>query len=117
LTAFPTYKYWIGAFLLALYTFVATPVQLWHHHANAHAANQISSIENSQQDIFSQGNGSQQDADCPVCSHKYAAYTDVAIVSFESTIHIAGAKNGLYQLPAVTAPSFPLPNKGPPVVS
>jgi hypothetical protein len=117
LIAFSTYKHWIGAVLLALYTFVATPVQLWHHHAIAHVAQQISITEKSQQDILIQDHGAQQEANCPVCSHKYAAYTDVAIVAFESVIDIAGAKNGLYQLPAVTALSFPLPNKGPPAVS
>jgi hypothetical protein len=117
LTAFRTYKSLIGAVLLALYAFVATPVPVWHHHAIAHATKQTGSTENSRQDILTQGDGSQQDANCPVCSHKYATYTNVAIIAFESAITISGAKNGSYQLPAVAALSFPLPNKGPPAVS
>jgi hypothetical protein len=110
--AFPTYKYYIGAILLALYVFVATPVQVWHHHNAAHAAKQ-----NSAHDILTQADGNQQDANCPVCSHKYSGYNDVAIVAFELSITITPVKNGLYQLSAVAAPAFSLPNKGPPSIS
>ncbi|THU40250.1 hypothetical protein FAM09_10300 [Niastella caeni] len=116
MTAIRTYKYFIGAVLLALYTFVATPVQLWHHHKIVHAARQTNH-PGSNHDLLTQGNESAQDANCSVCSHKYAAYNDHSIAAFEKTIQVTGTKNGYYQLPAVAAPSFPLPNKGPPSIS
>jgi hypothetical protein len=114
LTVFRTYKVVLGAFLLALYAFVATPVQYWHHHKTVHAA-KPDLAKNSQQHLFFQdGDGSQQDANCPVCSHKYSTYSEISIIAFEPCIQVTGAQYGCYQLPSVTAPSFPLPNKGPP---
>src|ERR1044072_4754755 len=81
LTVLKTYKVLLGAFLLALYAFVATPVQYWHHH-KIHAAKQTHH-QNSQYDLLLQDDGSQQDANCPVCSHKYSTYSEIAIIAFE----------------------------------
>jgi hypothetical protein len=115
LTAFRTYRFLSGVFLLALYAFVATPVQYWHHHKIVHAAKQ-NYPKSSLQDHFFQVDGSQQDTGCQVCSHKYSTYSEISIVAFEACNHIAGTAHGYYQLPTVTAPSFPLPNKGPPAI-
>ncbi|OQP62211.1 hypothetical protein A4R26_18215 [Niastella populi] len=112
---FSTYKNLLGAFLLALYAFVATPVQYWHHHKTIHGAKKTHAADSQQQLLF-QDDGSQQDANCPVCSHKYATYSEIAITASNLGHHVTGPQLGYYQLPAVTAPSFPLPNKGPPVV-
>ncbi len=115
LNPFRTYKYLSGAFLLALYAFLATPVQYWHHHKTIYVAKQTHASDSQQHFLF-QGDGPQQDANCQVCSHKYSAYSEIAILAFNPGHHVTGAQFGYYQLPAVTAPSFPLPNKGPPVV-
>jgi hypothetical protein len=115
LKAFRPYKFLLGAFLLALYTFVATPVQYWHHHKVVHGAKQTHS-KSSQQHLLFQNDGSQQDANCPVCSHKYASYSEISIIAFELCNDVTAAQHGYYQLSSVTAPSFPLPNKGPPVL-
>jgi hypothetical protein len=114
LTVFRTYKVLLGAFLLALYTFVATPVQYWHHHT-IHAAKQ-KRAHNSQYALLLQDDGSQQDANCLVCTHKYSSYSELSIIAFEPFDHVAVMPVGSYLLSAVTAPSFSLPNKGPPVI-
>jgi len=113
LTGLRTYKVLLGAFLLALYAFIATPVQFWHHHQVAHAASQT---HNSQHDILLQDDGSLPDANCPVCSHKYSSYSEIPIIAFEPCHHVAAAQYGGYQLLVVTAFSFSLPNKGPPAI-
>jgi hypothetical protein len=110
-----TYKFLLGAFLLALYTFVATPVQYWHHHKVVHAAKQTD-LKSSHQDLLFQNDGSQQDVNCPVCSHKYSSYSEISIVAFELCNDVTEAQPGYYQLPSVTAPSYSLPNKGPPAL-
>lgn len=110
LTVLRTYKVLSGVFLLALYAFVATPVQYWHHHT-IHAAKQT---QNSQHDQLLQNDGSQQDANCPVCSHKYSSYSEIPIIAFEPCYHIAVAQPCSYLLANITSPSFLLPNKGPP---
>jgi hypothetical protein len=112
LTVLRTYKVLFGAFLLALYAFVATPVQYWHHHA-IHASKQ-KQTQNSQHDPLLQNGGSQQDANCPVCSHKYSSYSEIEIISFEPCYSAAIALPGSFIVSTITAPSFLLPNKGPP---
>lgn len=112
LTVLRTYKVLLGVFLLALYAFVATPVQYWHHHT-IHAAKQ-SQHKNSQQPQLLQDDGSQQDANCPVCSHKYSSYSEIEIIAFEPCNNMPVTQLASYLLTAVTAPSFFLPNKGPP---
>ena len=95
---------------------MATPVQYWHHHKTIHATARQTHASDSQQQLLFQDNGSQQEANCSVCSHKYSTYSEIAIQAFSLSHHVTGAQFGYYQLPVVTAPSFPLPNKGPPVV-
>ncbi|HEY8897104.1 MAG TPA: hypothetical protein VIM79_19910 [Niastella sp.] len=112
MTVLRTYKVLSGVFLLALYAFVATPVQYWHHHT-IHAAIQ-KETQNSRHDQLLQNNGSQQDANCLVCSHKYSSYSEISIIAFEPCAHIAEDQLDPYLVSAVTPPSFLFFNKGPP---
>jgi hypothetical protein len=109
LTAFRKYKPFIAATLLALYAFVATPVQWWHHH-NTTAAN-------SKQAVVAKATSSGSDSGCQICSHKYAAYYDDALIPFVSSILIPTAKNDYYRLLLIVTPSYSLLNKGPPALS
>jgi hypothetical protein len=112
LTVFRTYKVLSGAFLLALYAFAATPVQYWHHHT-IHAAKQ-KHLQYSQYSLLLQDDGPQQDANCSVCTHKYSSYSEISVIALEPFNHVAVMPFGSYRLSVVTAPSFSLPNKGPP---
>jgi hypothetical protein len=103
----------LGAFLLALYAFVATPVQYWHHHAFENVAKQ-KRTPGSQYDQLLQDDGSQQDANCPVCSHKYSSYSEISIIAFEPCTHIVATQFNSYLPATITASSFLFFNKGPP---
>ena len=103
-----TYKVLLGAFFLALYAFVTTPVQYWHHHSAKQKHNQ------SQYDRLLQNDNSQQDANCPVCSHKYSSYSEITIIAFELCKNVAVVQFDFYLPSTITAPSFLFFNKGPP---
>jgi hypothetical protein len=117
LAALRTYKYILAAFLLAVYGFIAAPVQLWHQHHYISNATQGTVSSATKSDTVSQSAHSSPEANCPVCSHKYSTYIDDAIIPFEASLIVHTAKNGVYSLPFVSACSFLLPNKGPPVLS
>jgi hypothetical protein len=113
LTALPKYRHFIAATLLAIYAFVATPVQWWHHHNTT----DTTSSRNAQQAIIAKATGSTTESGCQICSHQYSTYTNDALVPFVSSLLITAAKNGYYRLPVISTRSFSLYNKGPPSLS
>jgi hypothetical protein len=115
-TAIGTYKHFIAAILLALYAFVSTPVQLWHHH-DISESTQASTSDSEKHDTISKASDSNSESSCQICSHKYSTYNDDALFPVESSLIITAAKNGHYCLPVISTPSFLLPNKGPPALS
>jgi hypothetical protein len=117
LTAPITYRHILAAFLLAVYSFIATPVQLWHHHKHISKATQETVSLGTKGDLVSQGSGLSSEANCLVCAHKYSTYIDNAIFPFETSLTLPVVKNGYYSLPLVSISSFHLPNKGPPALS
>jgi hypothetical protein len=117
LTAQITYRHILAAFLLAVYGFIATPVQLWHHHHYISKATQETVSLDTKGDTVSQGSGLSSEANCLVCAHKYSTYVDDATFPFETSLTVPVAKNGYYSLPLVSISSLHLPNKGPPALS
>jgi len=113
LTAFRKYKHFIAATLLAIYTFVAAPVQWWHHHNTGTAAGSCQA----KQVVIVKATASNSDSGCQICSYKYSAYNDDAFIPFVSSILIAATKNGHYHLPVIAMRCFSLLNKGPPFIS
>jgi hypothetical protein len=111
-----TYKHFIAAILLALYAFVSTPVQVWHHH-NISECIPAATSDIAKNETISKASGSNSESSCQVCSHKYSTYNDDALFSIESSLILTAAKNGYYCLPVISTPSFSSPNKGPPVLS
>jgi hypothetical protein len=111
LAAFRKYKHFLAAALLALYAFVATPVQWWHHHNAARTSRAAKQV------IIAKATASNADSGCQICSHKYSAYNDDALTPFVSALIIPAAKNGYYYLPVIAHRTFSLPNKGPPALS
>jgi len=104
------YPQWIAAVLLTVYAFIAAPVQLWHHHpAEENTRTEQSS---GKQPVITKANISGED--CPVCSHRYAAYTDYyyTIAIAPPTVYISTQPDGSTSLWQVFV--LHCSNKGPP---
>jgi len=104
------YRHWIAAVLLALYAFIACPVQLWHHHPGGE--NTRAEKKSARQFVIAKGNAPGDD--CPICSHRYSTYSDdyhridIAPHTVYATI-LSHGKTALCQ-----AFVFHYSNKGPP---
>jgi hypothetical protein len=98
---------------MALYAFVATPVQLWHHHNYATASSSGTSDKKETASI-STSSGKSVDGNCQICSHQYSTYSDYDTVVFTAPLFIATAKDGFYYSSIPSSPLFNFANKGPP---
>lgn len=68
-----TYKNLISGFLLLLYLFIATPVQLWHHHTSGYASDKT--CHQAGNDLLSPYQAADNSgSDCKICSHSYSAH-------------------------------------------
>ncbi len=117
LTANNTYRHLLAAFLLALYAFVAIPVQLWHHHQSAPKPGKTTQSHHANSDTVYSGTGILPETDCLVCSHKYSSYNDEVVAPYEVSFTTTAVKNGCYLLQPVSASLIAAVNKGPPVLS
>lgn len=92
--------------LLLLYLFIATPVQLWHHHT------ELNNVVSGKKMIKPSGN-SQSDI-CKICQHTYAVYVNDCAHFNLGSLHAATLLDSSFrcQIPE----SFPekASNKGPP---
>jgi hypothetical protein len=113
LTNLKKYKQIIAVLLMALYAFVATPVQLWHHHNYATASSSGTSDKKETASI-STSSGKSVDGNCQICSHQYSTYSDYDTVVFTAPLFIATAKDGFYYSSIPSSPLFNFANKGPP---
>ena len=101
---------------MALYVFVATPVQLWHHH-NYSSATTSGSTDKKESASFSKSNGKTSDVNCQVCSHQYSTYNEGTVVAFAAAIFISTTKVGFYHSYIPSSPLFNFSNKGPPALA
>ncbi len=115
LTTIKKYKQFIAILLMALYAFVATPVQLWHHHNYANIAASGSSNKE-ETAAFSKSTGKSAESNCKVCSHQYSTYNDGATVKFAAPLFIDKAKQGFYYTSIPSTPLHNFSNKGPPAL-
>jgi hypothetical protein len=107
------YRQWTAAILLLVYAFITTPVQLWHHHPSAKQSRVSESLSVKGYQLDSPAGISADD--CPVCAHKYSAYTD-----YKSVLEIPAAVLNADIVPAFSSSiilslSFYFSNKSPPV--
>ncbi len=73
------YKKSIAVVLLALYAFIATPVQLWHHHNCDNDAVFSIKTNEAKSNFFEKDNVKKSLHNCDICAHQYAAYhNDIA---------------------------------------
>jgi hypothetical protein len=69
-------KQWAAAFLLLLYTFIATPVQWLHHHTyHQDNKNNLTASRDKRSVVIARSTAAYAD-DCKACSHKYSASID-----------------------------------------
>lgn len=64
-----TYRQIIAAILLALYVFIATPVEHWHHHAGAVSGTDLTVYPKAK--VTSAGK-----EHCTICAHQYTVYEE-----------------------------------------
>ena len=69
-----TYRIIAGVFFLMLYSFIALPVQFWHHHSYNNYQSFKKSKESSGKKIVI-ADGENSKADCKICSHQFSIYT------------------------------------------
>ncbi|MBP8115332.1 MAG: hypothetical protein KAY50_08245 [Chitinophagaceae bacterium] len=111
------YKTFITAILLAVYAFIATPVQLWHHHN--YETNTVSGKSSKEKTSTSFSEISQQavDANCKICSHHYSTFIEAAIIKIEAPYIVSQSLEQYYVFPILSSPFLHFSNKGPPALS
>jgi hypothetical protein len=97
-----------------VYAFIATPVQLWHHHSSADKSSIINNSTDGQKSISVKAYGSSSH-DCKICSHKYSIYNDDSFKPEQSHEFTYLDTEPVSEFFHIEAPCFNLSNKGPPV--
>jgi hypothetical protein len=114
LTIKKRYKTYISAVLLALYAFIATPVQIWHHHAyTASSASSNSKKETS----VTESTAKHFDSNCKICSHDYSVSANDAVTVCFSPITFFNTFSDFYIFNKIANPDYGQSNKGPPAVA
>jgi hypothetical protein len=114
LTRIRKYKTIITAVFLTVYAFIATPVQLWHHHDYKVNTDSVKSAkEKCELTVFTSVE-QPTDANCKVCSHHYSMYHHDATIELEISPLILTLKTGCYFFSIPSASLLNSSNKGPP---
>jgi hypothetical protein len=103
------YKQVLAAALLLLYTFIATPVQLWHQHNGA----QQSKIPDAK--ISKQGGSNMQAGECKICQHTYTSYLSEEVSFTFGAIIFSFVKNPTLKTGNSIVCLNRFSNKGPPL--
>jgi hypothetical protein len=107
----------ITALLLAVYAFIATPVQLWHQHDYVATSLSESVSKEIQSPSFSTSAQQVVDASCQVCSHYYSTFIGTEVVRFEAPFVVAPTVEQSYVFAVPSSPFQCFSNKGPPALS
>ncbi len=104
---------------LALYVFIATPVNYWHSHSDASNCHSLFKSTKKQKTTFSQLLEEKVEGNCQICSHQFSTYFcfDVLFIKFEITPIIIEKKQIFYFF---SIPNFPFQgrcDRGPPISS
>jgi hypothetical protein len=100
-------------FLLVVTVFIATPVEIWHHHNKVC----LNNILDKTQIAISESYNASLEGKCLICSHQYSSFTDDAFTSDIHAMSDAVMNNGHYGISALYTCVFLSSNKGPPVTS
>lgn len=102
------YKNILTALLLALYTFIATPVSLWHHHKAD------SSVLSSNEKAIKATTKNGVEVNCTVCQHHYSVFDNDAITYFQNLVRPIQSFNTFYSFSCLPITAYSKLNKGPP---
>jgi hypothetical protein len=111
------YKTFIATTFLAIYTFVATPVQLWHQHHSETRTQSEKSSKKKHSTSFSNYTQQAADTNCQICSHHYSIYSDVKFVRLEKPFLVSQPLEQFCVFSIPASPVFDFSNKGPPFLS
>ncbi len=81
---------------MALYAFVATPVQFWHHHNYSSKTTSASSSDKKETTSVSKSDGKFAEGNCQICSHQYSTYNDGTALIFAAPLFNITAKKDFY---------------------
>lgn len=112
--ALKKYKQVTAAFLVALYLFIATPVQFWHHHNDATGT--LGTVQNTSDKKGIVKPSANTDDNCSICLHEYTIYDNQLHSCNNLPLIVPTSKNGYYHPNAIVKYTFTLQNKGPPTV-
>jgi hypothetical protein len=112
------YKRTLAAIFLALYIFIATPVQLWHQHNYSTNAKSYSRTNNNNAATLAASQSADKSIteDCLICSHHYSVFIDDPVTVFVSAPEFSVPKYSGYCVPAPSFPVLSRSNKGPPAL-
>jgi hypothetical protein len=108
------YKTYISVLLLALYAFIATPVQLWHHHV--YAASSASSNSKEETSV-TKSPAKKFDTNCKICSHHYSVAANDAVTVYFPPVTFCNTVIDPYLLNKIANPVYGQSNKGPPAIA
>lgn len=111
------YKTFAAALLLAVYAFVATPVQLWHNHASAAKSVSDKTSVQKQAATFSASYTGTNDVNCKTCSHNYSVFINDAVVLPAAPFKALKPGRQYYIFSIPSSPILHFTNKGPPALS
>ena len=111
------YKTFITALLLAVYAFIASPVQLWHHHTYETNNGYRKSFKEKKVTSFSAFSKQVKDLNCQICSHYYSIFIDAKAVRLEVPFIVAQSVEQHYVFSIPSPPFLHFSNKGPPTLS
>lgn len=109
-----SYKQIIGGLLLLLYTFIAMPVQCWHHHSYPSSVKKVALQKH--QTSFERSTGQTVDANCSICSHQYSVYSQGATVTLRIVLPFIGYPYTTYIASIPETLYLHSSNKGPPAI-
>jgi hypothetical protein len=111
------YNIGIATFFLVVYAFIATPVQLWHHHNyNVNTACKDTITKKEATSTYKSTYETVVDANCATCSHVYSTYSFTASINFETPLSYTQPKHTSYIVFIPFSPLLHCTNKGPPAL-
>jgi hypothetical protein len=117
LTLVRKYRFWTAGLLLALYAFIAMPVQVWHTHSG-NANSSATQCDNKEASHFSHiTHGSSLSHDCKICAHQYTVYSNDQCQVLLASLPIQKPVEQFSITALLQTAHCPFSNKGPPVVA
>lgn len=106
------YRRCVTVVLLLLYAFIATPVQLWHHHD---VVKQSGEPGFGVLDTFTPSTDTISEGNCLICHHQYSVYNNDVIIPAIIEVAFFSSQDGYCMPKMIHIPSFSFQNRGPPI--